>query len=143
MRFLQGISVRWGLHEPNTFFGGGLLSSKARLCRKKSVAKSGCFPRSSLLFNAGILHLAVSCHDFGLWIACEAMRSQQEAAEAEEAQVSDVPVDVNPSALATVSEPSQVPTKGKNWGNCVVQNYRYEFIVSKCVHTYIFITQIS
>ena len=41
------------------------------------------------------------------------MRSQQEAAEAEEAQVSDVPVDVNPSALATVSEPSQVPMKGK------------------------------
>eukprot|EP00434_Breviolum_minutum_P002749 symbB.v1.2.002419.t1/scaffold129.1/size311234/8 len=38
----------------------------------------------------------------------QAMRSQQEAAEAEEAQVSDVPVDVNPSALATVSEPSQV-----------------------------------
>lgn len=78
-------------------------------------------------------------HDFGLWIACEAMRSQQEAAEAEEAQVSYVPVDVNPSALATVSEPSQVPMKGKNWGNCVVQNYRYEFIVSKCVLIRIFI----
>ena len=38
------------------------------------------------------------------------MRSQQEAAEAEATHVSDPPVDVDPSALATVSQPkSQVP----------------------------------
>ena len=98
-------------------FGGTYFLQKASLCRKKSVAKrffskirfslKRVVPRDTTSFGNPWVS---THHDFG---ACEAMRSQQEAAEAEESQVSDAPVDVDPSALATVSEPSQVPTKGK------------------------------